>query len=57
MFRDTIVFSIDDIETEQQLVTECRLKIKEPNVRFWPKADISGCILSPKSGYLEFFSP
>ncbi len=29
----------------------------ELSVRFWPKADISGCILSPKSGYLEFFSP
>jgi hypothetical protein len=27
------------------------------DVRYWPKADISGGILSPKFGYLEFFSP
>jgi hypothetical protein len=34
------------------------LGIREPvNVRFWPKADISGRIPGPKIGYPAVFAP
>jgi hypothetical protein len=49
VFRDTVAIPIDDVETGQQLVSECPLITEESNVRFWPKADTDNGISDPES--------